>query len=872
MISTPSTIVNLVERDEPLRLLGDRLRAAAAGRGNTVLITGEAGIGKTSLLRAFAETSADARLWWGACDALQTPHPLAPLYDIARSSDVSFGLQFQIDGNRAALFESVIGELQLTRRPTLFVVEDAHWADEATLDLLIFVGRRIDRVPCLLAVSYRDDEFASGHPLQRLIGELPARNLARIELSRFSPEAVAMLARRALQSPKDIYETTGGNPFFVTELLRGAPEAMPHSIQDLVLGRFARLTTNAQSIARLTSIVPRHIERRLVETLLPIDLHAVDECLNSGLLEADAATLRFRHELARVVIENSMSKPAAEALHRRVLEALVEGSADEAPAARLAHHATRARDAAAILRYGPLAAREAARRRAHREAAVHYGAALACPESAQCAERIFWLEAYARECQFTAQLSEAIHALETAHELQRSAGDVIGEGRNLSELALAYVRALRIAEADATIAQAVALLEAQAPCLELAHAYRVHAHLRMLDGEFDEAIAKSQKAIELAQQFGGRDILAAALGVFGSSMQFVDYEAGCKHLRDAFEIAVHEGLDFMAAVIGNNLGSGSVELFRFKEAREQLLQAIAFARQHDIDSASAFATSWLAICEMYLGRWQEAADYAREVIEGTDRTISRVIALVALARVKIRRGDPDAQALLDQARSLVASSNALQRVGPVRAACAEAALLRGDAASVVAEALPVLRLIAQHGHEWVGAELTYLMTRVGASDMPCAPLVEPFKLQIEGHFREAAAAWAHLGCPYEQARALAEGDTEAQLEALEIFERLGALPAARALRRQLRDTAVRGVPRGSRASTHANPHKLTERELEVVVLLCEGLKNSEIADRLCRSVRTVDHHVAAAFAKMGVSNRTEAAAEALKIGIAQLKG
>lgn len=866
--TAPLHFAHLVERDEPLQTLRDQLSVAGRGTGSVALVAGEAGIGKTGILRALSEARGEMRVWWGACDALQTPQPLAPLYDIARSLDVRFGAQLRASSDRAALFESIISELQKSAKATLLVIEDVHWADEATLDLLKFLGRRIDGVRCLLAVSYRNDDLAIDHPLRRVIGELPSANVTHIELSRLSAEGVATLARRALQSPKGIYETTTGNPFFVTELLRSPREQMPRSIQDLVLGRFARLSSDSRAILELVSIVPRHIERWVLDRVFDANVPSIEQCLNSGLLDADADTLRFRHELARIVIENSLSAPAARALHSRVLQLFVKHGSGRVAAARLAHHATRAGDAAAILQYAPQAAREAAHRKAHREAIAHYNAALSCPASAENPERVGWLEAYARECQFTAQMEEAIRARKAAADLHRAAGNTIGEGENLSELALAYVRALRVREGDAAILESIKLLEACAPSIKLAHAYRTQAHLRMLNRESDEAIFWSKKAIDLAERLGGRDVLVAALGVFGAATAFVDYDAGCEQLRRAFDIAVREGLDFMAAVIANNLGWVSADVYRFREAREYFLQSIAFGRQRDIDSAVTYATSWLAMCEMHLGRWGEAEEHALDVIQGTDRAISRVLALVALSRVRMRRGDPGAEALLVEAHALVDSSDSLSRIGRVRAACAEAAILRCNFDRAISEARPALELSARYKHPWLGGELSYFMRCAGAREIPPAPLAEPFRLQIDGRFRDAAAMWASLGCPYEQARALAEGDTAAQLQALEIFQRLGARQAANALRRELRTGAVRGVPRGLRASTKANPCELTERELEVVTLLCEGLSNSEIAGRLCRSVRTVDHHIASAFAKLQVSTRTEAVTAAMRLGIA----
>ena len=233
--------MELVERGELLQSLADRLRSVASGLGHCVLVSGEAGIGKTSLLKELAAQRGDAHLWWGACDALQTPHPLAPLQDIARSAEVGFGELLGSQSSRALLFEAVLTELQQSRHPVLLVIEDVHWADGATLDLLKFLGRRIDRAPCLLVITYRDDELTPTHPLRLLIGELPHSLVTRLDLPRLSAAGVELLARNALRSPAGLHAATHGNPFFVTEVLRYGIKGVPRGVQDLVLARFARL-------------------------------------------------------------------------------------------------------------------------------------------------------------------------------------------------------------------------------------------------------------------------------------------------------------------------------------------------------------------------------------------------------------------------------------------------------------------------------------------------------------------------------------------------------------------------------------------------------------------------------------------------------
>jgi DNA-binding CsgD family transcriptional regulator len=250
------------------------------------------------------------------------------------------------------------------------------------------------------------------------------------------------------------------------------------------------------------------------------------------------------------------------------------------------------------------------------------------------------------------------------------------------------------------------------------------------------------------------------------------------------------------------------------------------------------------------------------------------MALVALGRLRARRGDPGAMALLDEALELAEASGTLQRLAPARAARAETAWLAGDAARAAREARAALPLARQHRHAWFVGELCSWLLASGEPLDPPPDCAAPHALLLAGRWREAAEAWAALGCPYEAARALAAGDVRAQLEALQQFETMGAQAMVRRLRASLQAAGLRGVPRGRRASTRSNPHGLTAREIETLTLLCQGLRNAEIAERLSRSVRTVDHHLAAIYAKLEVPGRSEAMAHArqwLAVGGASLE-
>jgi DNA-binding CsgD family transcriptional regulator/tetratricopeptide (TPR) repeat protein len=865
--------MELVEREADLHQLRLALTAAAE-RGQVALVAGEAGIGKTSLLRTLAATH--GAVWWGACDALQTPHPLAPLLDIARETGARFATA--LAGPRPALFEAVLGELRAAATPLLMVIEDAHWADDATLDLVKFLGRRIERTRALLVVSFRDDEVGATHALRRVIGELPPTAQLRIELPRLTQAGVETLARAALRSPDGLFAATHGNPFFVTELLRHPIDQVPRSVQDLVLARYARLDAPAQAIARLVSIVPSQIERWLVDELLGPQLVELGACLDSGLLVADAATLGFRHELARQAVEASIALPHAQGLHAQVLAACSARTSEIVPLARLVHHAAHAGDAAAVMRFAPEAARQAAAQGAHREAAAHYATALAHVRSLDEQRHAELLDARAYECYLVGDIEQAIAAREAAMRLWRGLQRPLREGDNLRWLSRLHWFLGHQVQADTHASEAVRVLEALPPSNELAMAYSNKAHLHALAEETPLAVQWGERAITLAERLGNVEVVAHALNNVGTARLLHGEAEGAQQLERSLALALEHGLEEHAARAYCNLASGAVKARDYARAARPLDAGIRYSLDHDLDAWSLYLLAWRAQLHLEQGRWNEAADDAEALLARRGvPAITRIPALAALGRLRARRGDPGADPLLDEALATALPTGELQRVWPVAVARAEAAWLDGDAGRCAIEARRGLDLALQRDNRWAIGDTAFWLWRADAlGGRELAGLIdrcaEPYALQMQGCWQEAAAAWAALGCPFDRALALLDGDETAKREALAIFERLGARPAADTLRARLRAVGVRGLARGPRASTRERAFGLTTRELEVLRLLCEGMRNAEIAVRLHRSVRTVDHHLAAVFAKLGVDSRTAALAAAQREGLAPQSG
>jgi len=851
--------MELLERDQPLRELEAALNDALNGAGRLVLISGEAGIGKTALVERFArEQRADVRVLWGACDALFTPRPLGPLHDMAMQLRGALPALLNEPEKRTAVFSAVLAELQ-SRPITVAVFEDIHWADEATLDLLKYLARRIERTTALVVLTYRDDEVGPRHPLRALLGDLATSNaVTRLALAPLSPEAVRKLAGDAKLDAARLHQQTAGNPFFVTEAIAGGG-VFPSSVRDAVLARAARLSLSAQAVLRAAAVIGPRIEPWALAEVTGAESVATEECLHVGMLVAHSDALAFRHELARQTLLDTIPPPQRLALHRMTLNALRVHPATRNDLTRLAHHAEGAVDREAILQYAPAAARRSVEAKAHRAAAKLFELALRHAEGLPPGAHAQLLDEFATECDTTDRRSEAIEARRRALQFWPQAGEPLKHGRSLTQFALIMQITGHKAEAESANRAALEILEPLAPNTELLYAYNMEAWLSLANADNARGAAMAEKGLAMAQRVEDDDPMPRLLEVAGLCWLYLDHAKGMDYLERALALSLE--LDH-AVRVGNlyaNLISIYVDFYEFARAEELFATGAPYVDERELVSVWAFMEGWLAIHRQHRGEWAEAERIARQAIERGPMSPGRGPALTALGRLRARRGEPGAMAALDESLDLLLKQGFRQREGMIRAARAEAAWWAGDRERTLDEARAVFDLALTHKQPWYVGELAFWMWRAGESVTLPEWTARPYALHLAGDWRGAAAEWERLGCPYEQARALADGDGEAQSTALAIFSRLGARPAAETLRAKMQATGA-PMPRGPRAATRENPFGLTARQSQILALLAESLTNAQIAARLHLSPKTVDHHVTAILNKLNVHSREAAAA------------
>jgi DNA-binding CsgD family transcriptional regulator/tetratricopeptide (TPR) repeat protein len=861
-------IVQLLEREACLVSLAGYADEARRGEGRLVLVAGEAGVGKSALVEQLHHDLPDARWSWGACDGLFTPRPLGPLLDLADQLGGELEELSRAGAAREDLFRALLHQVSEPGTLNVLVVEDVHWADEATVDLLRFLGRRLRDTPVLLIVTYRDDGPAADDLLRVALGDLATqRSTRRLELAPLSADAVRILAGGSGLDAAVLYGLTGGNPFYVTEVVQAGLGVVPPSARDAVLARAVRLGARPREVLEVAALIGVRVEPDLLMSVTGCPPRAMDEVLAFGLLAEDGGWLRFRHEIARLAVEQAVPAYRRADIHARILAALgALGCADDA---RMAFHAEAAGDQPAVLHHATRAAHQAAELGSHREAATQFERALRFAADADLEVVAGLYGELGVELRLVGRFQGAVDAGEQALALWRQAGNRLCEGDTLCTLSWALERLGRGPDSVAAAEAAVTILESLSPTVELARAYAYLAFARMVNSEYQAAIDLAVRAQAIAEPLGSLDVLSDALNTQGCSIAHTggDWPG---YLRRALDLALSAGLDGQVARAFNNLYSRYANHRRFAEAEPYFTDGVAYGDEHNLGSGTAFLQGERVAALERMGRWDEAALLSTALLGTADLSpFDRLRPLQVLSLIRARRGEPDAAwEYLGEAAADADASGEPQAIIPVRLARAEARWLQGEPRRAAAEAERADD-VGGGMDEWDRGEIGAWLRRLGSPRPARGELARPYQLVVAGEWEEASRLWTDLGCPYEAALALYDSTEETALrEALKVFTHLGALAAGQLTRHKMRALGIRSIPAGPRPATRADPAGLTRREQEVLELIRGGHTNAEIAARLFISVRTVDSHVSAVLAKLGTPTR-EAAARAAQLKLAR---
>jgi DNA-binding CsgD family transcriptional regulator/tetratricopeptide (TPR) repeat protein len=853
----------LLERMPALGAASDYVAAALRGNGRLVFIGGEAGVGKTTFVESvITQAGSGLRVARGACDGSSTPAPLVPLREMlpVLPADV-----WPADADRADVFTRLSGALGRPGTPYLLLIEDAHWADDATLDMIRHLARRVHHLRALVLVTFRSEETVASHPLRVLFGDVAgASGVRRIDLNPLTRDGVrALLKEHAAESDgvaahidaDELHRVTGGNPFFVTEVIAAGEGDVPRSVREAVLSRAARLTAEARSVLDLVALAGPRCEVALVEDVVPQLAPSLDEALSRGVLLMSGEAVSFRHELARLAVLDEVPALGRRRLHRQVLEWL---QAHDGEPARMAYHAEAAGLGTVAARHALVAAERAAGLGSHREAVAQYERALRHDADFDAAELADLHGSLSYELYLTGDMERAFDARSRAHALWRELGDVLKTGdaeRWLSRLswfsghggvAQEYgVLAYETLKGSGTVAEAMAASNRGQLCM-LDYDLQgtrdwTDVTLRILD-----ALPASREVEEVRMHaINNRGTVEVDNG---------DSELGWRLLEESQRRSQAADLHEHAARAFTNQVAQAIESQLHDKADALLEEALTYCRERDLDAWLLYMQGWQALHLLDRGRSEEAARLATAVLRHPrTATVSRINPASALARALARLGREGYREALHEAIALSEGTGEAQRMCIATAAACEVAWIDGDDDECVRRAVAGWQLVRRARSPWArGMVATWLPDEEATAS---GALPTPFQLEVTKDWAAAAEAWDTLGSPYAAGLAWARSGTEEGLaRAAARFDELGDEATADRARARAR---LRGwsVPRGRRATTRAHPRGLTRREAEVAELIVQGLSNAAIAERLVLSTRTVEHHVAAVMAKLEVTSR-----------------
>ncbi len=887
----------LVERVEHITQCLSLTEHVVAGGSAVGLVHGEAGVGKTALLNAVTLRIPDTvRVWRGSCEDLHTANPFGALREAFHDAGpealtaIGWGEVPQV----IAAITTQLGD----RRPTALIIDDVHWADEATLDVLGYLARRLSEYRLLLLMSYPDDEVRSDHPLNRVLAAAAGERIMRIRLAPFSRAAVRRLCAGSGWNAEALFEATSGNPFYVTETLAVPPDApVPPTVSAAVSARIQRLPEQARLALERISVWPGLLEFDLAEELLGPQFPALAEAEERGILVAETDGIRFRHEIARQATAATLGGLRRRQAQREVTELLKRQGNRHLP--RLVLHAQGCGDAATVVAYAPQGAQSLVRAGANRQAMALFEAVLQHEELLSDVELADNLIGYAWQLYHAHRIEEGVAQARRAVDLYQVADAPHKASIALARLSRLWYMAGVPTEAKAAAQRAVSLAAGQDRATE-AFALTALGAIGTLEMDSAGTVPLLERALSLAQAADRADIVALCLNYLAQTDPGLSPRQRLDLLQRGLETAsrarAYEEVARSTATL--------VELlYRYPElddVQPHLTRGLQFAREHGLRSHSCNLEIYQALLHQRRGDWDAALrDLRASLEECAAPSMLHSHAFPSYARLLMRRGDPKARDLVSQAWELALRQGTLIGVGFATAAVVECAWLAGEPD----EARQALALWEAHAARPTAgpldAEIRRYARRAGldvtgaaaspgelsggpgagreldaaqqpapepdaarepetAAEPETAPAPDPWSRGLTGDWRRAAQQWRHLGDPYEEALELAESDDpDATLIAWQTLVGLGARPAARQVKQRLRALGVRSLPTGPRRQTRENPGGLTDRQLDVVQLVAQGLTNAQIAERLTVSVRTVEHHVSTILHKLHMPSRRD---------------